>query len=228
LLPGLLNDARLWQHQIAGLADIASATVADLTVTDSISALASSVLARAPEHFAMAGLSMGGYVALEIMRQAPERVSALALLDTNARPDAPESTENRRRLMQLAGKNFQAVIDSMVTKLVHPDRTKDKAIIDLINAMATDNGKDAFVRQQQAIIGRPDSRPSLKKIKVPTLILCGREDAITPIALHEEMAAGIPDAQLTIVENCGHLSAIERPTETTQALKRWLLDGRES
>jgi pimeloyl-ACP methyl ester carboxylesterase len=166
LLPGLLNDARLWQHQVLGLSNMAHASVADLTEADSISSLASAALAQASaEHFALAGLSMGGYVALEIMRQAPERVLALALLDTTARPDTPQATEGRRNLMQLAETNFPAVIDTLLPRLVHPSRLNDASIVEVITAMANSVGKEAFIRQQRAMIGRIDSRPFLHQIK---------------------------------------------------------------
>ena len=223
LLPGLLNDARLWRHQIDGLADIAYVTVAELTDADSMATLAANVLKQAPnERFALAGLSMGGYVALEVMRQAPERVMALALLDTTARPDTPQSTEARHKLMELAETKFTAVLDTLIPKQLHPQHLKDATMVETIKAMAKTVGKEAFFRQQRAIIGRIDSRPHLSKIKCPTLILCGREDAITPVEVHEEMKAAIPSSQFTIIEECGHLSALEQPKRVTETLRTWL------
>jgi pimeloyl-ACP methyl ester carboxylesterase len=225
LLPGLLNDARLWQHQISGLSDMADASVADLTRADSISSLASAALAQAPtERFALAGLSMGGCVALEIMRHAPERVLGLALLNTTARPDTPQATEDRRNLMQLAETNFPAVIDTLLPRLVHPSRLHDDSIIDVITAMANSVGKEAFIRQQRAMIGRIDSRPFLHQIKCPTLVLCGREDVITTIEVHQEMVTGIPGSSLAIIEECGHLSTLGQPQRVTEALRKWLLE----
>ena len=227
LLPGLLNDARLWQHQISGLSNVAHASVADLTGADSISALASAALAQAPaERFALAGLSMGGYVGLEIMRQAPERVSALALLDTTARPDTPQTTEGRRNLMQLAETNFPAVIETLLPRLVQPSRLNDISIVEAITVMANSVGKEAFMRQQRAMIGRIDSRPFLHQIKCPTLVLCGREDVITPVEVHEEMATGISSSSLAIIEECGHLSTLGQPQQVTEALKEWLLNAK--
>lgn len=223
LLPGLLNDARLWQHQLTNLADVADASVGDLTGADTIAEIASTVLANAPARFALAGLSMGGYVALEILRRAPDRVLGLALLSTNARPDSPESTQNRRRLMQLAEKDFGAVIDTLLPKMVHPSHLTNRAVADVFNAMAHSVGKEAFHRQQLAIIGRPDSRPSLPNIKCPTLVICGKDDVVTPIAMHEEMATVIPNARLTVIDNCGHLCALEQPQQVTTALNAWLL-----
>lgn len=223
LLPGLLNNARLWKHQVDDLSDICVPTVADLTGADSIALLASNALAQVPaERFALAGLSMGGYIALEIMRQAPGRVQALALLDTMARPDTPEATENRCRLMALAEKDFHRVGETMLPRLVHPDRLKDEDLKQVIEGMAYDIGKDVFMRQQWAIIDRLDSRPYLPGIRCPTLVLCGREDAIASVEIHEEMADAIPDARFVVIEHCGHLSTLEQPERVTDAMRGWL------
>lgn len=223
LLPGLLNDYRLFEHQIAGLADLAVVTVADLSTANSMHALARDVLAQAPsEKFALAGLSMGGYLALEIMRQAPERVSALALLDTNARPDTPEATANRHALMELAETDFDAVTEKLIPKLVHHSQLNDSHQIHAIKAMAKTLGKETFIRQQQAIIGRIDSRPSLSMISCPTLILCGKDDVITPPAVHEEMHQAIPHSTFVSIEICGHLSTLGQPEQVTAALATWL------
>jgi len=223
LLPGLLNDARLWRHQVEHLADVVEPVVADLTGEDSIAMLASRALAQVPgERFLLAGLSMGGYVALEIMRQAPDRVAALALLDTMARPDTQEATETRHRLMDLANRDFDRVNEALIPRLVHPDRLEDAELRPVIDAMADDLGADVFLRQQRAIIDRIDSRPHLGAIRCPTLVLCGREDAITPVEVHEEMAHGIPNASLLVVEHCGHLSTLERPEEVTRAMRGWI------
>jgi pimeloyl-ACP methyl ester carboxylesterase len=223
LLPGLLTDARLYQFQIEDLSDMAQSTVADLTVADSIAELAANVLAHAPPKFALAGLSMGGYVALEIMRQAPERVQGLALLDTSARADTPEATANRRKLMELAESNFQVVLDNLMPKLVHPSRMTYNSIVDTIYSMGNRIGKDVFMRQQRAIMGRIDSRHYLGKIiKCPTMVLCGRQDVITPLDLHQEMAAAIPGASLIVIEECAHLSAMGQPKMVSEAMRVWL------
>ncbi len=222
LLPGLLHDARLWAAQTEGLADLAACTVGDLTRAGDMRALAASVLEQAPERFALAGLSMGGYVALEIMRQAPGRVTALALVDTQARPDTAEASKTRREQMTRAETDFDAVVDAMYPKLVHPGRVKDDSLNTLFNAMAHAVGPDAFARQQAAIMSRIDSRPFLPRIDCPTMVLCGREDGVTPVELHEEIVAAIPGANLRVVDNCGHLSAIEQPGAVTEALRVWL------
>ncbi len=223
LLPGLANDARLWQPQARALGDLARVTVADLTGAESIAALAAAALAQAPApRFALAGLSMGGYVALEIMRQAPERVIALALLDTSARPDSTESIENRTRLMQRAEHHYPAVISELLHKLVHPAQLADAALMALITAMALGVGKEVFVRQQRAILGRIDSRPFLAAITCPTLVLCGREDVITPLPMHEEMHAAIAGSICVRVNDCGHLSTLSQPESVNKALLAWL------
>lgn len=223
LLPGLLCDAALWRGQIDDLADIAAPWVADMTRDDSVSRMAARVLEAAPPRFALAGLSMGGYVAQEIMRQAPERVARLALLDTSARPDSPEQTARRRGLIDLAEKGeFRGVTPRLLPVFLHPDRLNDKELTAAVMAMAERVGKDAFLRQQRAIISRPDSRPSLAAIACPTLVLCGRQDQLTPLDLHEEIAAGIRGAQLVVIEECGHLSTMERPWEVSVALRQWL------
>jgi pimeloyl-ACP methyl ester carboxylesterase len=170
---------------------------------------------------------MGGYVALEIMRRAPERVSRLALLDTSARTDTAEQAQRRREAIRLAEVGrFNDVVDRMLPNLVHPDRLSDEGLVSAIRAMAARLGKDGFLRKQRAITGRVDGRPHLPRIACPTLVLCGREDASTPLPLHEEMAALVPGARLEVVERCGHMSAMERPAEVTAALRRWLVEDR--
>lgn len=223
LLPGMLCDQRLWQQQIDGLTGQALCTVADLSGDGSIAGMAHSALAQAPaERFALAGLSLGGYVALEIMRLAPERVFGLALLDTSARPDTPDATAARHALMSLAGPNLQKVINALLPKLVHPSQLADPAIVAVITAMARSAGRDSFVRQIKAIIGRADSRPSLGRIACRTLVLCGREDVITPVEVHEELTAGIPLAALVVIEGSGHLSPLDQPRLVTEAMAAWL------
>src|SRR5438552_5155815 len=204
ILPGLLEDSDAFQHQVEHLRDIAPCSVADLTRAETIAELAREALKQAPAGpIALAGHSMGGYVALELARQAPERVARLALLNTNARPDSPESTENRKRLMALAEKDFPAVIATLMPKLVTAEHLKDLDITATIGEMALAIGKEAYARQQRAIMGRIDSRPHLARIRCPTLVLAAREDAIMPLNLLEELARGIPGATLASVEDSG-------------------------
>lgn len=224
LVPGLLCDSALWAHQSEFLADVAEIFVADTTRDDSIRAMASRALAEAPDRFALSGLSMGGYVALEIMRQAAARVTRLALLDTSARADTPQQTARRRGLIELAEKGrFKGVTPRLLPLLIHPDRQAEEGLASAVINMAERVGQPAFLRQQRAIMGRPDSRPDLPGIAVPTIVLCGRQDALTPLAVHEEMAAVIPGARLCVVEECGHLSPMERPHAVTALMRDWLL-----
>jgi pimeloyl-ACP methyl ester carboxylesterase len=226
LVPGLLCDAALWHGQVEDLADIAQPWVADVTRDDSMTAMARRVLAEAPPgRFALAGLSMGGYVAQAIMREAPERVERLALLDTSAMADTPEQSARRRGLIDLAEKgDFKGVTPRLLPLFVHPDRLSDKNLTDAVMAMTERVGKDAFLRQQRAIMGRPDNRPNLPKIDCPALVLCGRQDQMTPLGWSEEIASLIPGARLAIIEHCGHLTTMERPWETSVALRQWLTE----
>lgn len=173
--------------------------------------------------FALAGLSMGGYVAFEIMRRAPERVLKLCLVDTAARPDTAEQQERRRGLIMLSksGK-FKGITPRLLPQLVHPSRMQDTALTSLVMAMAERVGREAFQRQQTAILNRPDSRPTLKAIACPTLVAGGRQDLLTPIDIIREIAEGIPQASFAIVENCGHLPPLEQPEKMTALLRRWL------
>jgi len=226
LLPGLLCDERLWRPEIEGLADLAEPLIADLTADDTIAAMATRTLAAAPAQFALAGLSMGGYVAQEIVRRAPERVLRLALLDTAARADTPEQSRRRRGLIELASKGkFKGVTPRLLPLLIHPDRLTDEALVQTVMAMAEAVGREAFLRQQSAIMGRIDGRTDLARINCPTLVLCGREDAITPVAASEEMAAAIPGAMLVVLNGCGHLATLERPAAVTAQMRLWLGGG---
>jgi pimeloyl-ACP methyl ester carboxylesterase len=225
ILPGLLEDADAFQHQIGHLRELAACTVADLTRADTIAGLAKEAIKQAPPGpFSLAGHSMGGYVALEIMRQAPERVTRLALLNTHARPDSPDASENRKRLMDLAERDFKAVIQTLMQKLVAEDDLKDLEITGTITEMALGIGKDAFQRQERAIIGRIDSRPHLANIRCKTLVLAARKDQLMPVELLEELARGIPRSTLAIVEDSGHMASLEQPEEVAQLLEAWLED----
>jgi pimeloyl-ACP methyl ester carboxylesterase len=222
LLPGLINDARVWQGVADRLADVASMWVADLTAHETMAALADDVLAKAPARFALAGLSMGGYCALEIVARAPQRVVALGLVDTSARPDTPEGRANREKQIARAPVEFSAIVAELLPKWVHPSRLDDHAVADIVRAMARDVGADAFARQQRAIMSRADSRPRLAAIRCPTVVVCGREDALLPLEVHEEMANGIPGAKLRVIEACGHLAPLERPADVAAALRELL------
>lgn len=220
LLPGLICDHALWDHQARHLPG--PVTVADLTRDDGIGAMAARTLAEAPPVFDLAGLSMGGYVAFEILRRAPERVARLCLLDTAAAADTEEQTARRRGLMQLARTGqFRGVTPRLLPLFVHPDRVSEEPLAGTIMAMAERVGAEAFLRQQNAIMGRADSSRSLAAIAAPTLVICGRQDALTPLDRSREIAAAIPRARLAVIEECGHLPTMERPQAATALMRLW-------
>ena len=211
-------------HQNRYLSETAEIKIADMTRSETMIGMAEAVLAMAPEKFALAGLSMGGYVSLEIMRLAPERVTKLALLDTSARSDTEEQGRRRHHFIQLTREGgFSKVISTLLSLIVHPDRMQDEQLCNNIKEMNGRVGPEIFMRQQAAITGRPDSRNDLSTMKCPTLILCGRQDALTPLEVHEEMSSRIPKARLAIIEDCGHMSTMERPHAVTALLRDWLL-----
>lgn len=224
LVPGLLCDDALWEPQIDWLSDIAEPTVGDTLQDDSLSNMAARILDAAPNRFALAGLSMGGYVCMEIMRQAPERVERLALLDTSGRADSAEQNRRRRGLIELAkiGK-FKGVTPRLMPLLIHTERQQDTALTTCVIDMASRVGQRGFLRQQTAIMKRISQLEAMRNYDLPVMVLCGREDALTPLKLHEEMADSIPDARLCIIEKCGHLSTLERPHAVTALLRDWLL-----
>jgi pimeloyl-ACP methyl ester carboxylesterase len=219
LVPGLTCSARLYADQIPALWQYGPVVVADHRRDDSMAGIARRILADAPPRFMLAGLSMGGYIAFEIMRQAPERVAKLALLDTGARADTPEQTERRKPAIALAeAGRYAEILDLVYPIYVYRDRRNDEALKAIVRSMAQETGVEAYLRQQKAIIGRPDSRPGLAAITCPTLVLVGEGDEATPPELAREIAAGIRGARLVIVPNSGHLSTLERPQAVTKAL----------
>ena len=223
LIPGLLLTPQLYAPQLEALWAEAPVLLANHTRADSMAELARGILAQAPPRFALVGLSMGGYIAFEILRQAPERVARLALLDTAARPDTPDITAGRRTNMQLAQSGRLAeVVDGLIPRLVHPSRVTDASLLEVIRRMGAQVGVAGYLRQQAAIIARPDSRPMLKDIRCPTLVLVGDADQLTPPERAQEIAAGVRGAELVIVPECGHLSTLERPELVTRALRGWL------
>jgi pimeloyl-ACP methyl ester carboxylesterase len=223
LLPGLLCDAALWRHQIEYLSDLATISVPDLTQDNTITAMAERVLEAAPSRFALAGLSMGGYVAQEIMRLAPERVERLALVDTNARADNEAQAKARHDLIRLAEiGTFKGVTPRLLPSLIHPSRMEDPDVAGVVMDMAERVGQDAFRRQQEAILNRKDGREDLVSIRVPTLILAGRQDLLCPPKVQEEMRDKITGSRMVLVEDCGHLVSLERPHAATAVFRYWL------
>jgi pimeloyl-ACP methyl ester carboxylesterase len=223
LAPGLLCSARLYAPQVMALWSHGSVTVADHRREDDIKAVAAHILRDAPPRFALIGLSYGGYLAFEIMRQAADRVVKLALLDTSARPDTPEQTAARYAFITMAEEGrLSDVVDTLYPRFVHKDRRGEKALRDVVDVMVAETGPEAFVRQEKAIISRPDSRPMLANIKCPTLVLVGDADELTPPDIAREIAGSIAGAKLVVVPECGHLATLERPEAVNAALAAWL------
>jgi pimeloyl-ACP methyl ester carboxylesterase len=223
LLPGLLNDASVFTDQVAALSAMSTVEVGDLSIAETIPELAASVLKLASaKHFVLLGLSLGGYVAFEIMRQAPERVAGLVLMDTTARPDTPEASAKREALIELAATDLDAVTEQLLPLLSHPDRMNLPAVRGVIQSMASSLGKEVFACQQRAIMGRPDSRPTLKSIACPTLVICGQDDQITPPELAKEIADGIKHAKLELIPECGHLATLDQPELVCGLLLDWI------
>jgi pimeloyl-ACP methyl ester carboxylesterase len=223
LVPGLGGSPRIYAPVIPPLWRFGPVTVANHIRDDNMAVIARRILAEAPPRFALAGHSMGGYIAFEIMRQAPERVARLALLNTQARPDTAEAIERRRGMIAgIQAGGFAAGIDALYPGFVHPSRRDDAELRKLVHAMADDIGPDAFVRQLTAVMRRADSRPTLATIKCPVLVLTAEQDNTIANSLSQEIADGIPGARLVIIPDCGHLSQIERPQAVTAALVEWM------
>lgn len=223
LVPGLTCTARLYASQVVALWRYGPVTVADHRRDSDIKAIAARILKDAPPRFALAGLSFGGYIAFELMRQASARIVKLALLDTSARPDTPEQTAGRKTQIAMAQTGrYGEIADLAIPRYLHRDRQSDPAMTGIVRQMIDETGAEAFVRQLQAIMSRPDSRPLLTSIRCPTLVLVGDGDLATPPELNKEIADGIPGARFVVVPECGHLSTIERPEAVNTALAAWL------
>ena len=226
LLPGLLCDRTVWQAQAKGLADIARCRVVDYGPCDSLVEMAERTLAQAPTHFALAGHSMGARVALEIVRVAPQHVERLALLDTGIHTLQPGETEKRMRLVDLArSRGMEALCEAWLPPMVHPDRVKDDAFMRPLRQMVWRFTPERFASQIAALLNRPDPAPILPKIACPALIGVGRQDAWSPPAQHEPIAAAIPESRLTVFENAGHMAPYEAPDQVTAAMRDWLTHG---
>jgi pimeloyl-ACP methyl ester carboxylesterase len=223
LVPGLMCSPRLFSDQIPALWRFGPIAVADHTRDDSMGAIARRILSMAPPSFVLVGISMGGYIALELLRQAPDRVFKLGLLDTTARPDTHEQSERRRARIDLAQHGrYSEIPDLLFPLLVHPSRRDDEGLLQILRLMAAETGSEAFVRQERAIMTRPDSRPGLGSISCPTLVLVGDSDQVTPPDCAAEIAAAIPGAQLVVLRECGHASTLEQPDRVTRVLVEFL------
>lgn len=224
MIPGLNCTGLLFAAQTARLARHLPVLVPDPSRYDSIRAMAEAVLSIAPPRFALAGLSMGGYVAFEILRLAPDRVTRAVFLDTTAKPDVPERTALRRQQIAAAQSGrFDTVVEGLWPNLVHPARHEDRALKAVHLAMCAEVGPEGFVRSVEAIIGRSDSRPGLSALALPVEVIVGEQDALTPVSEAREIADAIPGATLHVVPNTGHLSTLERPEAVTHLLESFLL-----
>lgn len=223
LIPGLNCTERAFVPLLPALWDQTSVGLVNHRRGDTMPAIAAAILAEAPPRFALLGFSMGGYIAFEILRQAPDRVTRLCCLATMARPDTVEQAENRRRMVALAeaGK-FDSVAGANFPNTVHPDNAGDPQLKSAHLSMARATGAATYIAQQHAILGRTDSRPLLPHIALPTAVIVGAADHVTGVDGAEEIAAAIPGAQLTVIEGAGHLVPLERPAETTTAIVEWL------
>lgn len=225
LVPGLVCDEDLFAPQVAALSDVADVVVPDLRGAGSIPDMAAVVLEAAPGRFSLGGLSLGGYVVLEVLRQARHRVERLALMDTSARPESPAQTARRRALLALIDeRGFDAALEALWPSEVAPGRVDDTALHERFVAMCRRCGPDVFARQVAAILVRADSRPDLPGLDLPALVVCGRQDAITPLDSSVEMAELLPRGRLVVLEDCGHLSSWEQPEAVGAALRGWLLE----
>jgi pimeloyl-ACP methyl ester carboxylesterase len=231
LLPGLACDREVWKHQARGLSEVTTVDVADYGDSDSLQKMAQVVTDRAPRRFAIAGHSMGGRVAFEIIRVVPERVAGIAVLDTAYRSFVPgeageRENAERHRLVDLAkSQGMRAMAQDWVQKMVHPARLADGPLITSIVEMFGRKSPEVFAAQIKALLGRPDATSVLVSIGCPSLVLCGREDSWSQLPVHREMAALIPQSKLVVLENCGHMAPMERPEEVTAALAQWLEDS---
>lgn len=223
MVPGLLCSARLYAPQVSALWGYGPVMVTDHRHDDDIRAVAGRILDSAPPRFALVGLSYGGYIAFEVVRQAANRVQKLALLDTSARPDTPEQSNMRHAQIAMVQEGrFDQIPALSIPRYLHASRQNDESMTSIVHAMAAETGPDAFIRQLKAIMSRPDSRPDLAQIRCLTLVLVGDGDVATPPDLGKEIATGIPGARLAVVANCGHLSTIEQPQAVNAALIDWL------
>ena len=224
LIPGMMCDARVFAPQIASLSAGRTVTVAAIGGADTIEALARQVLCDAPPRFALAGLSMGGIVGMEILGQAPDRVERVALMDTNHRAETPDRQALRRPQVErvFGGALRQVLIEEMKPLYLAPENRKDEGILNCALDMAIALGPDVFARQSEALRTRPDQSATLRATRIPSLVLCGEHDSLCPVERHREMAESMPRGRLEIIAGAGHLSTLERPIETNLALRRWL------
>ena len=223
MIPGTLCDAHLFHHQLIGLKDLAHCQVVNHSSACTLEKVAQHILASIIGNFAVMGLSYGGIIAFELLRQAPERVERLILLNTNHKEPSPTTRANQQRFVGMSELGeFRAITtDFLKDAMLHPDHAKQPKMRNAVLQMALNTGKEAFIRQIKAQLYRPDSTKDLPKINCPTLIMTGKQDKVCTPEIHKEMAALIPNSTLAIIEDCGHLSTMEQPDEVNRIIKKW-------
>ena len=226
LLPGSLCTDMLFHAQILAFKGDRAVLVGDFSNCGSIEAMATKVLTEAPAEFALAGLSMGGIVAFEMFRQAPERIKKIALLDTNPRSELPENVPVRQQQINTIAQGGVESLTTLVSQQLMPKYAFDsEQLLRLkpsVMEMALEVGTDEFINQWRALASRADSWSTLKDIRCPTLILCGFHDKLCSEKLHQDMALEIKHAKLKIIEEAGHLSTLDAPEQVNKALENWL------
>jgi len=223
LVPGIGNNARLWSHQAQTLANEYEVVIADYSGAESIEEMADRVVAQVTAaSFSLVGFSLGGYVALQLMRSAAARVSRLALISTSPYADTEASKKNRDSLIRQALQDYPALLVQMGHFIVFPGGPNADTAREMLVTMGQELGVEEFCRQQQAAMHRADSREMLESIRCPVRVLCGREDKVTPVSGNQFLAEHIPGARLEIIEAAGHLLPLEKPQEVSAFLHRWL------
>lgn len=227
-LPGLACDAEVWKHQARFLAGLTTVEVIDYGASDSLEKMAQVAIERAPYRFAVAGHSMGGRVAFEVMRRAPERVAGLAVLDAAYRgmpacEAGKRERAERNELLEVAlSKGMRAMALHWMRRIIDPSRLSDEPLTTSIIEMMSRKSTGIYAAQVKALLERSDATPVLSNIRCPTIVLCGRGDKVGPLSVHREMAALISQSKLVVIEKCGHMATMERPGEVTSAMTEWL------
>ena len=226
LLPGLMNDARVWQPVLELIQQERACAVFPTHQEEGVETIAAAAIRIMPDGpFCVAGFSLGGYVALEVFRQATERTKGLALLSTGGRSETEAGKEFRYRMIEAArsgADNFEGAARSFLPRVLHPNHLGDPALVSVLTEMARSVGKEGFIRQQLTALHRPDSLNTLEEVHVPALILCGSEDQIAPVTLSQEMAQKLQNVELVVLPDCGHMVTLEQPSGTVVAIKQWL------
>jgi pimeloyl-ACP methyl ester carboxylesterase len=223
LVPGLVCSPRIYAPQLPALWQLAPVMFPNHIRDNTMAGIAKRILDEAPKRFALAGHSMGGYIVLEMFRQAPERIARLALLSTSARPETPEASERRKGwIAETKAGGYRGILERLYANFVHPKRANDAAIRKIVMDMADDVGPERFIAQLEAIMSRADSRPLLETVKCPTLVLTSDTDNMVPNEFSHELAKGIGGAKLVVIPDCGHLPQLEKPDAMTDALRDWL------